>query len=114
MMKESPCPSQRRSSRRASWKRGLKARINAFSRVGCTRLVSNATARPASGSIQSEVPVYPRCPTLRGENRRLAEGSSPEGVSQPSVREQPGGCSTGVHAASSVGEDKKERCPVDG
>src|SRR5437588_2043916 len=43
-----------------------------------------------STSIQSEVPVYPRCPNERGE-KCLPDCDGAEGVSQPKARELPEG-----------------------
>src|SRR5208337_1232221 len=78
------------ASRTASWKAGLTSRINWLCRSGQVRLVSNTTATLASKSIQSEQPLYPRCPIERCE-KYLPDEELEEGVSQPSARELPSG-----------------------
>ena len=73
----------RRESMTASCSIGLKALIASLSRVGWTRLVSRTTIMDRSRSIQKDVPVKPRWPTL------LREKNWPEleplklGVSKP-------------------------------
>src|SRR5579884_2380664 len=57
-----------------------------FEESGHIRFVSNVTDICCSGSIHSEVPVYPRCPKDDFE-KYLPDCDTPEGVSQPSARE---------------------------
>src|SRR6266404_7354446 len=61
-----------------------------FVQSGQVRLVSSVTERACSGSIQSEVPVYPRWPYDVGE-KYCPDCEGDEGVSQPSVLELPAG-----------------------
>src|SRR3954466_785412 len=60
-----------------------------LARVGFTRLVSNTTNSPRSGSTQMLVPVNPVCPNDRGEKYTPALECS-LGVSQPSARLEAG------------------------
>ena len=57
--------------------------------VGWTRLVSRMTWRSRSRSIQTEVPVKPRWPTVFGEKLVPALEPLGDGVSQPSAHVDP-------------------------
>jgi len=73
----------------ASCNFGLKAFIRLLSRDGWTRLVNRITIILRSRSIQKEVPVNPRCPTVLFEKYRPQLGLAEDGVSNPSVRPVP-------------------------
>src|SRR3954464_11069130 len=60
---------------------------------GQVRFVSSVTEICRSGSIQREVPVYPRWPKDRGE-KYCPDCDGAEGVSQPSAREVSAGKSS--------------------
>ena len=59
-----------------------------FVRSGQVRLVSRTTANLRTGSIQSEVPAYPRCP-IDSELKNLPDDDGGVGVSQPRARVVP-------------------------
>ena len=95
--------------RTASWKAGLTWRISWLWRSGQVRLVSSATATPASRSIHSEQPLKPRWPMECGEKCR-PELEGCEGVSQPSARELPAGPCRWAKS-STVAALKRRPCP---
>ncbi len=64
---------------------GLKAFILLFSREGCTRFVKSKTIILLSRSIQKDVPVNPRCPTLSLEKYLPQLDPFNDGVSNPSA-----------------------------
>ena len=74
----------------ASCTNGRICRIAFEPRSGQVRLVSRVTLSRRSGSIQSDVPVKPRCPKDRGE-KCLPDDEGCEGVSHPRAREVPAG-----------------------
>ena len=64
---------------------GLKCLMSSLSRDGWTRLVSRTTEIKRSRSIQKEVPVKPRCPTLLAEKCLPALEFFKAGASKPSA-----------------------------
>src|SRR5438128_7262555 len=89
---------------------GRNCWIPLFRLVGWTRFDSKATSSSQAGSIQSEVPVYPRCPNARAESR-VPEEDGGDGVSQPSPQLDPGGrcCRLTKRRTKSTGS--KASCP---
>src|SRR5271165_7664332 len=88
---------------------GRTCRIACDARSGQVRLVRSVTESWRPGSIQSEVPVKPRCPNQACEQWLPEEDSLREGVSQPRARDVPAGVSSRRVKSFTVARSEERR-----